>query len=150
MMVPALPILPLSICCLHVVSIHLLPCNIANVLLIELVNRENCAQSHASKIIAHILSPTYDIVDYFGGESFSPVPLILFSLTGAIYILWGSWTFILIPILRPHSPRELPYVIPGEFLKGSAARRGEGMEIMRLTAMLVLGRGGAPHIFHFC
>lgn len=42
-------------------------------------------------------------------------PLILLGLA-TTYTIWWLWRFTVVPALRPHEPREIPYWIPGQFI----------------------------------
>ena len=55
--------------------------------------------------------------DAFNSAATSRLGAIVFALTyltSVFYLLWRSWIFTILPILRPKDPRPLPYWFPGE------------------------------------
>jgi hypothetical protein len=37
---------------------------------------------------------------------------------GSFLLIWRLWTFSILPLFRPHEPKEVPYWIPGKWLQG--------------------------------
>ena len=68
-------------------------------------------------MIAELVSPLEDIVDNVNANAFASIIIKTFSLIGTLYTLWRIWTFTVLPMLRPHEPLELPYLIPGEYCR---------------------------------
>ena len=67
-------------------------------------------------MILYSLDLPQGITDYLVISGICSVLLRVLLLTGALYLLWRAFTFIFLPILRPHEPPELPYRIPSGYL----------------------------------
>lgn len=39
---------------------------------------------------------------------------LAFALLAVSWLLWRIWTFTILPALRPHEPKEVPYLMPCE------------------------------------
>lgn len=68
----------------------------------------------SADMIIELANSLHNAISYVAAKAFHSITFRIFSFLGALYMLWRSWAFTLLPMLRPHEPPELPYWIPGE------------------------------------
>ena len=67
--------------------------------------------------------PLQESIGYMALNIFVSIVVELSIIMGVVYLLWRTWAFSLLPLLRPHEPRELPYCVPGKSSCNLSTRR---------------------------